>query len=225
MPDFDRAFWDVPTVLAWIGGDVDEALDGVVRAAEAARLEVSVIPQGEGARIGLRAIDWCDLDFVEVDGEWLVVTETWVKPIERSPADDPGSPSYAIREDLNVFAGGVTWIDADYDATLAAARGTMYRQPRFAAAEVKEVFPQDGRHDAPSKTGLPGRPSLSREVYDAEFKRRCDAAALEESAAAEARYLRQWLQQTYPGAALPEYGTIRNHILDRYRDARNRCTK
>jgi hypothetical protein len=151
MSDFDRAFWDVPTALAWIGGDVDDAIDVLIRAAEAGRVEVTAMPDTGGARTALRPVDWCDLDIVNADGEWLIVGPGWVPRARPNPRDED-----VIREDLNVFAGGVTWIDADYDAAVA---GMAYKQARFVASELLEMFPRNRMVSDPSTEGTQVRKS------------------------------------------------------------------
>jgi len=62
------------------------------------------------------------------------------------------------------------------------------------------------------KTGDPGRPSKSAELYLSELSRRIADGTVIDSAPEEASALRDWLKTTHPEKPLPTAGTIRNRI-------------
>ncbi len=65
------------------------------------------------------------------------------------------------------------------------------------------------------KTGLQGRPTSGHLIL-VEFMRRCREGQVLDRLAAEARYLSDWLQKTYPGDPQPVAKTVTNHIRGPY---------
>jgi hypothetical protein len=78
----------------------------------------------------------------------------------------------------------------------------------------------EGRHE-PSveimSSGSPGRPT-SRQLYLAEFKRRCEEGIADATVKGEAAYLESWMAQRYPGAPGSDAKTIENNIRNAHRE-------
>jgi hypothetical protein len=85
---------------------------------------------------------------------------------------------------------------------------------RAGKTELRSVQVVEGRYEPQIEivsSGSPGR-STSRQIYMAEFKRRCEAGIAEAVVKAEAAYLESWMAQRHPGAPGAEAKTIENNI-------------
>lgn len=78
------------------------------------------------------------------------------------------------------------------------------------SACLPDLIPQ------PARTGLPGRPPLSRGLIHAEFQRRCQNGLVEARISAEVRALRAWLKREHQGAEVPAPKSLENSIRDAY---------
>jgi hypothetical protein len=65
-------------------------------------------------------------------------------------------------------------------------------------------------------SGTPGRPT-SRQLYVAEFRRRCEAGHAELELSREAKHLEGWLRSEHPGAPGCTCRSIENSIRDEYK--------
>jgi len=70
------------------------------------------------------------------------------------------------------------------------------------------------------RTGMPGRPSLSRHLIDNEFQVRVAEGRLESSVSLQAASLVEWLRVTHPKKARPTVKTVANLIRRRFKDRR-----
>jgi hypothetical protein len=79
--------------------------------------------------------------------------------------------------------------------------------------------------DSITSTGMPGRPSMARDLIDDEFQRRVDADECELSTKGEAGKLLGWLKKKYPGVPRPTQKTIENNIRKGHRSWRGRTQR
>lgn len=68
------------------------------------------------------------------------------------------------------------------------------------------------------RLGEPGRPSLGRELYQAEHKRRLESNEAEQSVKVEAAYLAEWMRANHGTLQQPTQGTIENRIRAAHRN-------
>jgi hypothetical protein len=90
---------------------------------------------------------------------------------------------------------------------------------RAGASELRFVQVVEGRYEPPVEivsSGSAGRPT-SRQLYMAEFKRRCDGGIAESTVKGEAAYLESLMAQRYPGAPGSDAKTIENNIRPDHR--------
>ncbi len=90
---------------------------------------------------------------------------------------------------------------------------------RAGKTELRSVQVVEGRYEPPIEivsSGAPGRPT-SRQIYMAEFKRRCEAGIAGAAVKAEAAYLESWMAQRHPAAPGAEAKTIENNIREDHR--------
>ncbi len=66
-------------------------------------------------------------------------------------------------------------------------------------------------------TGMPGRPTLGREIILAEFLRRSECGETASNLTAESRALEQWYASTYPKRQCPTLKTISGYLRDTWR--------
>lgn len=97
----------------------------------------------------------------------------------------------------------VIWSGIEFDKT-AATRFGMYSCAKGPEPKIEA-------------TGDPGRPTLGRELYLAEFRRRIAAGETCPTLAAEVQALREWYMAAHPGKPLSGAGAMSNNIRVEYR--------
>lgn len=107
-------------------------------------------------------------------------------------------------------------------ASQAAAVVAAIKARHSAAEAASPVTAPEPAPAAPDRTGLPGRPSKSKDLINDEFERRIADREASLVLAEEARTLLDWLAAKYPTAARPTLKTIQNNIRDRHRRYANR---
>lgn len=92
-------------------------------------------PRYAGKRRKIRRLHLIDLDLVPVPGrpgDYAAIPKG-CRLVERGPEPDPPKPEplipvqEALRSDVAVYSGGITWIDAEYDERLGEALRTGQR--------------------------------------------------------------------------------------------------
>lgn len=85
------------------------------------------------------------------------------------------------------------------------------------------VFPEKvaaAEQESVTRTGAPGRPSAMH-LVEAEFVRRAEEGAIEESLAQQAKALAAWFEAAHPQLPCPTPKTIENRLRDAYRKAKS----
>jgi hypothetical protein len=133
------------------------------------------------------------------------------------------------------------------DFSVAEEHGAAFVKVVLPASDLKRLFPREagewpdlaaeaprrpgtsGEADGPAaeqhrnpglvqRTGSPGRPSKSRDLYKREHKRRLESGEAFPTLAEEATHLRNmWLPAVWPGAAVPSLSTVENEIRGEHR--------
>jgi hypothetical protein len=112
------------------------------------------------------------------------------------------------------YFGEKEWLKSDGDA-LVNRWGTRWRWLMVEKEDVRLLWPFND--EAEQRTGLPGRPPLSKHLIDEELLRRASTGNLASTLAKEADELRQWLCAQYPRHVPPGVGTIENNIRVAYK--------
>jgi hypothetical protein len=136
-------------------------------------------------------------EFVSGDGSrsqwrWLSIEELEIAAIEGGP--ERWWPPLAFLHRC--------WVDRGLAEIWKAARSAA---PELLGAPRSE------------RTGMPGRPALSKQLIDTEFERRKTEAVVERMLADEAKALLDWLRKQHPTAARPKQKTIENNLRDVHR--------
>jgi hypothetical protein len=91
------------------------------------------------------------------------------------------------------------------------------RKPELGEADALAAQ-QDHKPEHIARTGSPGRPSMSKELYMPEHRRRLASGEALADLTDEARYLRNvWLPREWPGAAVPSPKTLKDAIRPEHR--------
>jgi hypothetical protein len=99
---------------------------------------------------------------------------------------------------------------------LAAGAPGLPRTARKAEAPTSE---QHRNPELVARTGSPGRPPSSKDLYTREHRRRLESGEAFADLSGEATHLRDvWLPTAWPGAALPSLKTVKNVIVAAHRE-------
>jgi hypothetical protein len=109
------------------------------------------------------------------------------------------------------------WLEGDGDA-LVDRWSTHWRRLMVEKGDILSHWPFND--EAEQRTGLPGRPPLSKHLIAEELLRRASTGNLASTLAKEADELRQWLCAQYPRHVPPGVRTIENNIRDAYKRLR-----
>ena len=118
--------------------------------------------------------------------------------------------SYAYVDEEHWFKG--------FDDALVDRRGDHWSRLMVEKGDVRARWPFGPAPQA--RTGLPGRPPLSKHLIEDELRRRASAGLNAETLAEEAEALLGWLREAHPDHAPPTVRTIENNIRDEYRRLR-----
>lgn len=121
----------------------------------------------------------------------------------------------ASADGVNSYAGGITWVDPEYDAP----EHPSLERVQFSRKHLFELWPESGS-ELPSRTGVPGRPTSKHLVLD-ELVRCAAQGRLQKTLAEQARCLSRWLKDNHPTEPQMETASLENAIRDVYRAAKN----
>lgn len=123
---------------------------------------------------------------------------------------------------IELFAGGITWVDIEFDTRIAAATQTMVDRDSLERWLAGFSVPPDSKAMPRIETGLPGRRPKGRDIILAEFSRRQEAGETLGLLAEEARAILNWFGERYPDADRPKLGSTKNLLRSAFNSIKNR---
>ncbi|RWN26419.1 MAG: hypothetical protein EOR96_34260 [Mesorhizobium sp.] len=130
---------------------------------------------------------------------------------------DSKSPPLPDPLPIELFAGGITWVDIEFDTRIAAATQTMVDRDSLERWLAGFSVPPASKATPRIETGLPGRKEKGRAIIVREFERRRDAGETLGTLAGEVRAILNWFADAHPDADRPQPGSTENLLREAYR--------